>query len=379
MKILKYGLIFVSVVSVFAQEEILPRSERTLIQIGGTFQAWKRLPYPEPIKQFSFPVMISLPLSEQMQLSIQLSPAVSQWQYLKNDSMSISGSSDTWIECEYVFPRDRGMLQFGIGLPTGKTRLNNSQIELAQYLSRNLFQYQLPVYGQGLCFQVAGAYAYPILDKMIIGIGSRVTIRSPYHPISFNYNDISGNTRVWDIDYKPGNEFSGNIGIDFKIGDYTKIMIDAITTYYTEDKFGSKIYDSGIRTFIHAGFFHQMDQRYFWVQFLYKQKGKNELQGISLKESNTSDGNQYELELRYKLIAYENGGFTLLGDERYYEKNEQNIGGGNVYGLGIGAAIKIGEASELNLHIKYLSGIIREIEDRSIQGVETGLSLIWSL
>jgi hypothetical protein len=379
MNKIKYIILFISVVSVFAQEEILPKSDRTSIQIGGSFQAWKRLPFVEPIQQISFHVMISLPMSEQIQLSIQLSPAISQWNYLRNDSTKISGNSDTWIECEYVFPKDRGMVQFGIGLPTGKTRLNNNQIELAQYLSRNLLRYQLPIYGQGLCLQAAGAYAYPISDKLIIGIGSRFTIRNPYHPVTYNYNDTYANSRIWDVEYKPGNELSGNIGIDVKIGDYTKLMVDVITTYFGKDQFGLKIYDSGIRTFIHTGLFHQMDQRYFWVQFLFRQKGKNELQGISLRESNTSDGNQYEFELQYKLYAYENGSITLLGDERYYEKNDQNIGGGNVYGFGIGASVKVGESSEMKLHIKYLGGIIREVENRSIQGVETGLALILSM
>jgi hypothetical protein len=372
MKLVAIGITLLGMTSTWAQNEILPRHENTVVQVGASFQAWRRLPFSETMRQISFPVMIAVPMGERTQLTIMHIPAFSRWRA----GQDISGVSDTWVEAEFAFSEDRGMIQFGLGMPTGKTQLNNNQIELAQYLSKNIFRFQLPAYGQGFSIQAGGAWAFPLTEMSVLGIGVQGVVRKPYHPVRYSYDDGLGGTRIWNEAYDPGDEISGHLGVDFQVGNEAKLMIDGLFTFYSEDKLsGLKVYNSGSRFFGNIGFFQQLDQRYLWTQFRFRQKGKNELRGTTLREANTTDGNQYELDARYKAVAFENGGLHLVGQACYYQKNEQGMGGGNVYGLGIGATQKMGEFSEFAFEIKYLGGTITEVADRKIQGVEFDLKM----
>ena len=152
-------LVVLLTVRVFAQEEIFPIPRRAYVNMGISFQMWQREKAGLPVDQLALPISILIPLGRNLDLSISHTPAFSK-QY-KNQT--IYGLSDTWVQGDYVFWNDKAMLNLGVGLPTGKTRLDSSQFELSKQLSKNIYQFQLPIYGQGFSGMIGLAMAFPVL------------------------------------------------------------------------------------------------------------------------------------------------------------------------------------------------------------------------
>lgn len=376
---MKYKFIILIIIfllwgQVLAQEEILPVENRGYFSIGLCFQIWKNQRYYNPFIQMTFPVTIVLPMGNNFSMTISHTPALSHW----TEERRIKGLSDTWIQGSYLFWSEKAMLNLGIGAPTGKTRLNKSEFELSQKLSRNIFRFRLPVYSQGLCGNGGLAFAFPINETLVFGLGGQFIYRYPYHPVEYEY-EFMDSIMVMSEEYRPGNEISGHLGVDIGINENAKIMLDGMYSYYWPDLMkGKEIYGSGKRLLVNLGIFYQLTHRQFlWIHAKYRQKGKNALwQGISLtKEEIRTNGDQIEVDILAELFSFENGALSLLGDGRYYERNEQGIGGAIVFGGGLGAHIKFWENSKFDFHCKYLKGTLMDAIEYGIQGLEIFLGL----
>ncbi len=384
---LKFSILLVVLltVQVFAQEEIFPIPRQAYVSMGISFQMWQREKAGLPVDQLAFPISILMPMARNFDLSISHTPAFSK-QY-KNQT--IYGLSDTWIQGDYVFWDEKAMLNIGIGLPTGKTRLDSAQFELSKQLSKNIYQFQLPIYGQGFSGMIGMATAFPIIDGVVIGVGGQYLYRGSYHPVKYTYGKNIGINRTFDKKYIPGDEASGNIGVDIRIGENMKIMLDGIYTYYWRDMLSREVvYRSGNKFTGNLGFFYRFSQKYIWTHFTFRQKGKNELlQGLYFgEEEKNSNGYQIEMNLVSKVMDYQNGEIFLLGDGRFYGKNENGSGEEMAFGGGVGANYRFNDRAMLDLQFKYILGKFRYIFGesrllwkRSIEGLQTSAGLKFEL
>ncbi len=370
-------LIVLLTARVFAQEEIFPIPRRAYVNMGISFQMWQREKAGLPVDQLALPISILIPLGRNLDLSISHTPAFSK-QY-KNQT--IYGLSDTWVQGDYVFWNDKAMLNLGVGLPTGKTRLDSSQFELSKQLSKNIYQFQLPIYGQGFSGMIGLAMAFPVVDGVVIGIGGEYLYRGSYYPVKYNYGGKSIN-RIFDKRYTPGDEASGNIGVDIRIGENMKIMLDGIYTYYWNDILdGEIVYRSGNKFTGNLGFFYRFNQKYIWTHLIFRQKGRNELlQGLYFgEEEKNSNGSQIEINVVSKIIDYQNGEIFALGEGRFYGKNQIGTGAVIAVGGGVGANYRFDRNTILDLQFKYILGQFRPPWKRSIEGLQTFAGLKFEL
>jgi len=343
------------------------------------------------VRQISFPILLTLPLNPAVQLSIQHTPTFSQANDIydrnrrtrdRHNTFKINGLSDTWIQGTYLLPNNRAMLNLGIGAPTGKTGLNNSQFELARNLSRNIFRYQVPVYGQGFCARAGAAVAVPAGTQAVFGIGGQYLYRGKYHPLSYTY-EYDGNVKPlkpYDPEYKPGDEATAQAGFDVLLGEKFKLMADVEFTAYQRDLLGgSEVFKAGTRVLGSIALYKQFDQQYLLTSLRYRIRGKHEYLDSLALTMRMSDrnllGTQIEADVVYKAYAFRDGGFFVYGDARVYGKNENETDGALAVGLGFGVQFPIGETSIGDFRIKFFGGNVQDPRTRNLQGMDASLGV----
>jgi len=209
----KTSIAFLSGLLVWSAAQAQPGS-RGYLTTGVTYQKWTMEGIDEALEQTAVPVAAMLPLSRELSVNFSNVPASAKFGGAK-----LSGISDTWIKATYVFPGERFMIHFGIGAPTGKTGLKTEEFYLAQLLSENVFQFRLPLYGQGLSTKLGAALALPMNENTVFGFGVHVISKKAYHPVEDDR-----------IEFKPGGETSVFAGLDLKLGVKSKWTIDAAYT-----------------------------------------------------------------------------------------------------------------------------------------------------
>ena len=203
------------------------------VTFGGTQQQWT-LQDSGTISQQSAPVSISVPLANRVLFSIINSGAITTF-----DTSKVSSLVDTRLSLSYVFPGEKFWLTGGVSIPTGKTKLNASQLQLASLISQTAFAYHVPTFGQGLSGNVAIVYAGTLTRRMVLGLGLSYFYKGKYEPVE----------AFSKFEYDAGDEFSLNLGYDFiTYSKIARISFDLTATYFLEDKLnGATVFHSGPR------------------------------------------------------------------------------------------------------------------------------------
>ena len=351
-----------------AQMELLPDTRYVYVSTGFNYQMFRLRDYTNPITQAAFPISLSFPMSRRVNLTITHTPALSRWEA----GQGINGLSDTWLLGTYVFWDRKAMVNMGVGVPTGKTKLTNDQFNLSMFLSRNALRFQLPVYGQGLCAKVGFAVAYPLMEYIVVGIGGQYLHRRPYFPVLYTKEEFLEPPL---IEYDPGDEFSGQFGIDFQIIENFKAMADVVVTYYGRDLWGEdEVYRSGLKVSTNFAMLYRLDKNYIFGQMTYRHRGKiEEYHGVELiEETQNSNGYQVDVDIVAKIMDLDGSGILILGDGRFYGENEvDQRGKATILGGGFGANVKLSDITTLDFHFKYLAGNYTFTEERSVEGMDT--------
>ena len=351
--------------------------ETAVIETGFGYQMWKVQPNYRPITQISMPFSLLFPLGAKMTLNIANTPAYSWWV----DDRKILGLSDTWIQANYEIQEDRLMLNAGICLPTGKTRLDTNQYVLSkEMLSRNIFQYRLPLYGQGFSMKMGIMYAIPLTEQAMLGLGGQYIKRRPYHPVvyEYTYKSLNGQdmTGRWDSEYQPGDEATFQVGVDFLATKNLRLSVDGLYTYYWRDRLaGEEVYGAGGKLTLNADAYYRYAlEKYVWVHSTFRSRGKNELlQGASFKpEAVNSNGPQLEVNIEANVISDDSNGLRLLAVTRYFAKSQlEDSREEMVFGAGVGSILSVAESIEMLFRFQYLFGEVRTDLNRRLIGLET--------
>ncbi|HTY12334.1 MAG TPA: hypothetical protein VMF88_14830 [Bacteroidota bacterium] len=206
----------------------------TGVTVGASQQAWNLKEEGNVVEQ-SAPAMISIPLSNRILISVANSPAIS-----KLDTLTLQGVADTRVGFSYVLPGDAWWINGGVSLPTGITKLTDDQLTIATLISESSLDYNVPVFGQGTNANLGFAYAYPVQRRLIVGCGASYVYKGEYQPVS-----VEGFNQM----YKPGDEISANIGLDYtSFSKLSRLSADITVTNYFPDKLGGENFiQSGLR------------------------------------------------------------------------------------------------------------------------------------
>ena len=122
------------------------------------------------LSEFSVPVTARLLLQPNLGVSFRVSQASAEG----DDLQRISGFTDAQLALDYAvyFGNSRLVVNLGVNLPTGKSRLSDEAYETAFQLGLNPYDFQVPHFGQGVGVSPGLVWATALSDKLIVGIGA---------------------------------------------------------------------------------------------------------------------------------------------------------------------------------------------------------------
>ncbi|MFO7891138.1 MAG: hypothetical protein R6V04_12480 [bacterium] len=350
-KILVIIIVLIFCGQLFAQDEVLPIQRRKFVSIGSSFQIWKRETAPA-VTQISLPFTYIYPVNDRLTFSIASRPAVSWW----FGDYKVFGLSDTWVNTSWLLSDERLILNVGMAVPTGKTRLDENEFRVVtEGLTKNIYRFYLPNYGQGFSFRTGLVYSVPVTDNIVFGMGGQYLYNSSYTPVEY---DIGDNNEPWEINYKPGDFASINMGLDFSLNDDMKLMFDCFYTYYFSDMLeDSLLYRAGGKTSLTAGYYYRFDDKYLWLFLQYRQRSKSkEMRNFRLDYLDSDHKFQFEVDMVLKPMEFTQGEMLLLANSRYYGKSEVLTTNDYLFGGGLGFIYEVSKYMKWDIRLKYLIG-----------------------
>ncbi len=193
--------------------------------IGGTQQQWvltdKKGNEFGTVLQRSAPVTVSVPLANRLLMTVANSGVISEY-----DTASSTNIVDTRITLSYVFPGEKLWLTGSGSLPTGKTKLNQAELNMTNLLGQTAFAYKAPTFGQGYTGNISMVYAGSLTRRMVLGLGLSYFYKGPFSP-------LEGST----VEYDAGDEISLNTGFDYITFSKTaRFSVDITATYFLKDQ-----------------------------------------------------------------------------------------------------------------------------------------------
>lgn len=320
------------------------------------------------VAQQSAPLSIAVPLANRMLLTVASSAGMS-----KADTSKLQGVADTRVSLSYALPGDKFWMTIGASLPTGKTKLTNSELETSIKISQTALGLRIPVFGQGLNINGGMAYASALTRRLVFGFGISYAYRGTYEPI---------NTAT--ISYDPGDEVSANVGIDFiTYSKAARLSIDLSAAYSFEDRLnGTKTFQAGPRAILlgvyslkTGTFTHQLTAR-----IRYRQQNTYITDSVTTTyDAGVQGEGQYSLtyQLNEWLVA------SAVGEVKYYTPDQLLISGqlaesGNAAIGAVGAdfLFLVSDVVSPTLGVRYARGSIT-IDDINYEltGVEVNLGV----
>ena len=361
-----------------AQEEILPPYRQAMLRTGAIMQSWIVDEYNEAITQLTFPFSLTLPISSRLNVTLSHSPALSYWR----DNYRLHGFSDTWLQGTFIFWNEKALINIGLGVPTGKTHLSDRQFLMTKrWLSRNVFRFSSPLLGQGFCSRASLILALPIGNRIVVGVGGQFLYRASYYPVRFTYM-VGSEEKIADRQYNPGDELSGHVGIDVRLSDDLKVMLDGMYTIYGRDtQEGVEVFGSGGKLNLRLAAYYRFNLNFIWIDLLYRQQGKNEvLQGFVFeREDQKIDGDQIEANIIAEAFRFDRGGIRALLDGRYHSRTQRIDAEELVIGGGVGLNYELSDTIEMDIRLKYLSGWYRSVADPDVNLPTWGLDIFAGL
>lgn len=382
--IMIFFILLLAGVSAFGQQNRDTEKNIAFMETGITYQLWKVQPNYEAIHQAAFPLALVFPMGKRMMVNISNTPAISWW----GDHRRITGISDTWIQTNYELIEDKLILNLGMTLPSGKTRLDTNQYVLSKaVLSRNLFQFQLPLYGQGMNMKIGLMNAFKLGDKAMLGVGCQYIAKSAYHPVEWDYIYKSTTGQMveghWDLEYEPGDEIMFQIGMDVLATKNLRLSFDGFYTIYNRDMLGGQeIYGSGNKLSLNVDMFYRYGlDKHILSHLTFRQSGKNELlHGVNFnREDINSNGPQFEWDLQGSVLSDEFNYVDYLITARYYGKSQIELSPIEfVLGMGLTSMFKLNESLACMVNLQYFFGGIETDSNKGIVGLESKVKFRYS-
>jgi hypothetical protein len=321
------------------------------------------------ISQLSSPVSVAVPLSNRILFTIANSGTVTQ---RDSADINVKGIADTRLSFSYVLPGDKVWLTAGLSAPTGKTSLSFHQLEMSTFTSQPALGYKVPVFGQGLNGNVGVAFASSITRRLVIGIGTSYSYRGKYSPSSGSK------------DYDPGDEVTGNIGLDYTtFSKAARFSADVTGAYYLQDTYdGTKIFQSGPR--IMATLAYSVKTENYSHLFMARARYRFYNTFYQDSISHQYDGS-IQSEFRYTITRQLNNWLTgsLAVEPRIYTGDQMELGAGVVetgkafiVSVGPDFLFTVSETFIPTVSVRYLTGNITiDGGEHTVSGLEAGIGL----
>jgi hypothetical protein len=266
----------------------------------------------------------------------------------------ITNLADTKVQCRFSFSQDRIMLNAGLNIPTGKTKMKGDELEVARLFIDEVFGFPCRRFGEGLDVNLGGVAVFPS-GSWIIGGGYGFLVKGKYTPSpSFGA-------------YQPGNETATTGIADVQ---WSSNLIRSSVTYKTffKDRLeGRDFFQKGTQLIWTENIALQLGRTAFNGMVVNVFRGKNyRLRGTALaEEPHKSSGSDFRLHLELNHPVSQSLTASLfferkmLGANQYPETDLSFQDESEATGIGIGLAFLAGKDALWQNRVYLRSGRTR--------------------
>ena len=281
---------------------------------------------------------------------------------------SLNGLSDTQLLFSYQLKKYNLIINAGLNLPSGKTKLNENEFLTSRVISQDIFSIRTSNFGQGFNMFLGTTWLHQLSNKFVIGAGISYQIKNEYQPLD-NPADK----------YNPSNEFSITAGFDAKLNESSTLTGDLVGVFYGSDKVdGEAVFATGNRLITNLIYKQYFGFNYLSILLLYRNIAIDQLEGpISLIENEKLNPNQFYINFSFnqKLSPEFDLSYGLFGS--FYEKTAAFYSGYNLYGFILIPQVKVSTNAKIPFYFKY--GFGSAADKPNIQNVEMGTGINFSL
>ena len=185
------------------------------------------------VEEISFPIYAEVPLGSATSVSLRTSPATVRGRGVE----SIGGLSDAQLSLSHFAEIAGGsvVVSLGMNLPSGKRTLTQEEFETTVLLSRNIYDFRTPAFGQGFNVSPGLTWAIPLSENVVVGVGAAYQYKGAFEPIE-----------NMEADYQPGAEVLLTGGLDLRLMPAAALSGDVTLTRYGADEIdGESVFESG--------------------------------------------------------------------------------------------------------------------------------------
>ena len=363
------GLIILLSQSLIAADEspdiISPQKQ---ISIDGVFQSWS-MGDSSKISEFSIPISIYYPINRRFSVGAFLSQASSSGEFSGFSLQKLNGISDAQFSLNYYIEDKNILLSLGGGLPIGKKELSLDEFTTSVMLSQNAFNFQVPIFGQGLNLSPGFSWAKPLNEKAVLGFGASYQLKGGYLP-------LEGMTE----DYNPGDEVLLTGGLDYQLSEIAALSFDLTVNFYGKDKFGSQeVYKSGTKIMAATQYKKYFGYDLFWWFGRFRNRSKSDIYNSSGNTSLKTQRDEFESIGMYRKRLSPQTSLTYTAEARYFFKTDV-IGSAYQAGAGILPETQVSPNTRLQGRLKLFFGKENTIgaNGETIVGFEIGAGIEYS-
>lgn len=185
------------------------------------------------LAEWSMPFLMAVPFRDRWQVHVQGSVASVR----RGAGEDVRGVTD--VQAALTYAREIGesslIVNTNLNVPTGKEELTPEEFETTTLLSQDIYDFQVPGFGQGFGVSTGATWAIPVGDRIALGLGGSYQVQGGYTPIA-----------NMAASYNPGNQILATGGIEYRITRTVALSAKASITLYGTDTVGdTERFDAG--------------------------------------------------------------------------------------------------------------------------------------
>jgi len=358
--------------AVLAQDAYIINQQR-FVKIAPAYQRWS-VEGDNQFSEFSIPIQIYFPFSRNWSVTLLGNQASAKGEALLDSSSTIrgqalpklSGLADTQLSVRYFLETMNLALDLGLNLPSGKSELELQEFRTSAELSANIFDFQVPNFGQGFNVSPGLTWAVPVRDNLVFGLGASFQYKGSFKPVAGLIDD-----------FDPGDEVLFTGGLDLRLNETTTLSSDLIFTLYGTDKIGdTEIFAAGNKLVANAQFRKYFDFNELWLFVRYRRSAKNELARVGvglIPEAKKTTPDQIEIMGHYQARFTRRFSMRFLAEGRIYQDTPA-FEGVKLFGGGLTPIFLASANFQLLGHFKFLTGSFDGGD--KLSGLEIGVGMI---
>ena len=311
------------------------------------------------ISQLSTVVVLEYPLSRALGVSLRAGESNTG-----GDVTDVNGFTDTQFGLWYRVESANLLLTVGVNAPTGKRSLTQDEFGTDTLVSKEVFGFRTPRYGQGLNVHPAAVWAIPLTDQVVIGIGAGFQYMGAYKPLQA-YGD-----------YDPGDEWMLSGGVELRLDEASHLSADVIFSTYGKDKFeGMDIYQAGDKISIRLGYqrYFDYDELVLLARYRVRRDGQIALANAIVTELNKANPDMVDISGRYRHRLSKQFALGFLLRMRSFQDTGSDLSGLTLLGAGLQPEYEVSPVVHIIGTMEFQKGDLKT--DGALTGWELGVGL----